>query len=91
MNIEMNIEKLNKGKKFEVGRKYICSDWFTGGQQVYTCIERTDDTVTFSQISYEADGTHKTEKNYPVKVENDREIVVLFTYKGYDCIIDAGK
>ena len=88
---QMKAKELNKNKKFEVGRKYIYSDWFTGGRQVYTCTNRTDDTVTFSLTSYESDGIHINEKTYSISRENDNEKVVLFTYKGFDCIIDAGE
>ena len=67
---------------FQPGKSYISTDWFTGGVHYYTCISRTDDTVTFSIVCHEADGIHDAvPETFRVFSDDEKEFVVIYTYQ----------
>lgn len=72
-------------KKFEEGKIYQISDWFTGGIHCYQCISRTETTVTFSAIYHKADGDHEIEpKTFDILTENRNEYILFYEYHGHE-------
>lgn len=73
-------------RKFITNNTYVSTDWFTGGNHYYKCIDRTETTVTFSAIYHEIDGDHeKIIGDFSIFIdENGDEYVLFYAYKGHE-------
>ena len=79
-------------KKFVVGQKYSYCSWITGGQIFYEVDSIKSDKVKLKTTDYELDGTHNRFEEYEIQRNEDGdEFIVLFTYKGEDCVIEANE
>lgn len=79
-----------EGVKFVVGRKYEMTDWFSGGVSLWEVSSIDDGKVTFSIDRHELDGDHKCEETHEITKDSmGNEQVVLFEYKGEQCVLSA--
>lgn len=73
--------------KFKAGQKYTWTSWFTGGQMIYTIIERTDNELTLVCVDSEIDGIYSSiEKFNILKDKGGNEQILMCEYydeKGY--------
>ena len=78
--------------KFEIGKTYFSTCWFTGGRSAYTCIGRDEKNVTFSVRTEETDGVHELkQETFSTDAKNGVEYVVLYEYHGNPHILPAAE
>ncbi|MBO5609108.1 MAG: hypothetical protein J5929_01870 [Eubacterium sp.] len=77
-------------RTFNEGDEYLMNDWFTGGTAIYKVKDRTDTSVIFTVYRHELDGEHECNEEYDITIDEDgNEKVILFTFHGTDCILEA--
>ena len=77
-------EKPAEPKRFEVGGRYDNTDWFTGGQAVYTVSRRTAKKVYYTVKRWELDGHHTGRESFDIETDEDgNEFVTLYEYHGH--------
>lgn len=92
----MNIEPYMKGGdtviKFEIGKTYLSTSWFTGGTLAYTCVSRDEEKITFNVRMSELDGNHKGDpETFAIEKKNGVECVRLCEYHGNPHFLAAGE
>lgn len=77
-------------RKFSVGQQYAHYDWFSGGRSDMTVSKVSKRSVYFKVHAMEIDGSHKRSERYEIRRdEAGNESVVLYSYRGADCVIEA--
>ena len=67
---------------FEVGYRFNSTCIFTGGSHDYEVVSRTEKELHCEASYWEIDGIHKVRETFEIHKEDEREYIVLWTYKG---------
>ena len=67
---------------FEVGYRFSSTCIFTGGSHDYEVVSRTENELHCEASYWEIDGIHKVKETFEIHKEDEREYIVLWTYKG---------
>lgn len=72
-------------KTFVVGKKYISTCWFTGGNHEYTYLGDN----TFNVGMMEADGFHSVKEKHEILKDEEGEYILLYEYNGHKNILHS--
>lgn len=77
-------KRQNPPKQFEQGQKFENTDWFTGGEAVYTVSRKTKNKVYFTVYRWELDGEHNCKESFDIERDEDgNEFITIYEYHGH--------